>query len=129
MMNKLRCGGLLLLGLAAPVWAESEALMTLLRALHENGTIDTATYERVQQAAQADAQAAGAQGADLSRIESEQIAQRVMVEERMAAMSKPEVKGKPDVRLGGRPDDGRSKLVCYASGPFYGQLCEGNECG
>lgn len=40
--------------ITTPVVANNDALLTLLRALHENGTIDTATYELVMQAAAVD---------------------------------------------------------------------------
>ncbi len=35
-----------------PVYAGNDALMTLLQALHDNGTINTETYELVKQVAQ-----------------------------------------------------------------------------
>ncbi len=46
----------LCLCVAAPVQAENQALMELLKALQENGTIDRQTYEPVKNVAQSESE-------------------------------------------------------------------------
>ena len=97
-----------LLLLTTPVHANNEALMTLLQALHDNGTINTETYELVKQVAQQEQ----TQPQIVATTDREEIKQVVKEEVAEATKDQPKIsKGKLQVeskdgdfsfRVGGR---------------------------
>lgn len=100
---------LLSIGFTNPVYAENQALMALLEALHKNGTIDAGTYQLIQQLAkQENQQTAPSQAstrAEVTQIVEEKIAQATKDKVQINTKGKFSVKshdGDFEFRLGGR---------------------------
>ena len=89
-----------LLLVSQPVRAENKALMELLKALHNNGTIDAQTYQLVKQVAQSESETEAQTVRSITREEVEKTADKV-VEEKVK-LAKKEDKPGDLVRLGGR---------------------------
>lgn len=80
--------------------AGNQALLELLKALHENGTIDRQTYDLVIQAAEQEAPAGA--GQSQARVETPEQSVREMVRHEIAQVTTNERKKGPTVRVGGR---------------------------
>ncbi|MCH7696565.1 MAG: porin [Proteobacteria bacterium] len=95
--------GLLLVLCSFTVFAHAgnEALMALLKALHENGTIDANTYELVKRVAAADMLENSTHIDPVSRSEVERSTQHVP-DENIARLKTDVDKAKPKFKIGGR---------------------------
>jgi len=95
--------------LISPVYANSDALLTLLDALHENGTINTETYELVKQVAQQEQQpqpvAAAPDREEIKQVVKEEVAAATKDQPRITTKGKFQVEstdGDFSFRVGGR---------------------------
>ncbi len=97
---------LLSLSLAFPVQAENQALMELLKALQENGTIDAKTYELVRQVAESDKESEKQTVQEITRAEVSKTADKVVQEKVEIAtkdLAKQEAKKSENrIKVGGR---------------------------
>ena len=92
---------LLMIFMATPVQAENRALMTLLKALQENGTIDMQTYELVKKVAEAESMSEQQAVEEITRKEIEKPAEQV-IKAKVEPVQMPKVSSEHKLRIGGR---------------------------
>jgi phosphate-selective porin OprO and OprP len=92
---------LILAFMATSAQAENRALMTLLKALQENGTIDIQTYELVKKVAEAESMSEQQVVEEITRKEIEKSAGKV-VKAKVEHIQMPKVSSKHKLRIGGR---------------------------
>ena len=98
--KKLVTGTALFL-IALPSYAANEALMELLKALHENGTIDTPTYELVRRVAESENRNGREQAEQSVPKQTEKTVAR-LVDEKIDRIKADVAATKPDTVIGGR---------------------------
>jgi phosphate-selective porin OprO/OprP len=93
----------------SPVHANNDALLTLLQALHENGTINTETYELVKQVAQQEQTqpqvVAATDREELKQVVKEEVAEATKDQPKVTSKGKFQVESKDgdfSFRVGGR---------------------------
>ena len=99
-LRSLVTGATLLL-MTLPAYAANEALMELLKALHENGTIDASTYDLVKRVAESEEQSGRMQAEQVTPVQTEKTVAR-LVDEKIDQIKTDMAKTKPKVRIGGR---------------------------
>lgn len=92
---------LLMIFMVTPVQAENRALMTLLKALQENGTIDLQTYELVKKVAEAESMSEQQVVEEITRKEIEKSADKV-AKAKVEPVQMPKVSSAHKLRIGGR---------------------------
>lgn len=101
MMKRLVAIPCLLLFTCAAHAADNNALMELLKALYENGTINKETYELVVQVAEQETRTKEQKIQQVVQTESQRSAEEVVKRE-ISQVTKPGKKAGPTVRVGGR---------------------------